>query len=163
VTIGPDQVGIARLPADFDRWDELLALILDAFAYMDGIIHPPSSARLLTPENLAAKAGSETVFLATAGEKLLGCVFVAEKPDHFYVGKLAVAPVAQGAGIGKRLLGAVEQFARECGKPILELQTRIELTGNQKAFGRLGFVETARTTHEGFDRPTSITMRKMLG
>jgi GNAT superfamily N-acetyltransferase len=162
VTIAPTQVSIVRLPADFDRWNELLALILEAFAYMDGIIDPPSSAHRLTPENLAAKADSETVFLATAGEVLLGCVFVAEKPDHFYVGKLAVAP-AQGAGIGKRLLGAVEQFARESGKPILELQTRVELSGNQKAFGRLGFVEAARTAHEGFDRPTSITMRKMLG
>jgi GNAT superfamily N-acetyltransferase len=163
VTIAPTQVSIALLPADFDRWNELLALILEAFAYMDGIIDPPSSAHRLTPENLAAKAGAETVFLATAGEELLGCVFVAEKPDHFYVGKLAVAPAAQGAGIGKRLLGAVEQFARESGKPILELQTRVELTGNQKAFGRLGFVEAARTAHEGFDRPTSITMRKVLG
>ncbi|MDH6230985.1 GNAT superfamily N-acetyltransferase [Mesorhizobium soli] len=163
MTVAPDQVGIARLPADFDRWNELLALILDAFAYMNGIIDPPSSAHQLTPENLAAKADSETVFLATAGEELLGCVFAAEKLNHFYVGKLAVAPAAQGAGIGKHLLGAVEQFARESGKPILELQTRIELTGNQMAFGKLGFVETSRTAHEGFDRPTSITMRKMLG
>ncbi|PSJ57967.1 GNAT family N-acetyltransferase [Mesorhizobium soli] len=130
---------------------------------MDGVIDPPSSAHRLTPENLAAKAGTETVFLATVGKALVGCVFVAESHDHFYVGKLAVAPTAQGAGVGKRLLGAVEQFARESGKPILELQTRIELIDNQKAFGRMGFVETARTVHEGFDRPTSITMRRVLG
>ena len=41
----------------------------------------------------------------------------------------------------------------------LELQTRIELTENQATFGRMGFVKTAETAHEGFDRPTSITMR----
>jgi len=155
-------ISIERLPAGFSRWDELLALILDAFAYMDGVIAPPSSALGLTPEKLAEKARAETVFLATEDMKLLGCVFVAEKVDHFYVGKLAVAPAAQGAGIGKRLLAAVERFARESGKPALELQTRIELTANQRAFGRLGFVETERTAHPGFDRPTAITMRKVL-
>ncbi|TIN07524.1 MAG: GNAT family N-acetyltransferase, partial [Mesorhizobium sp.] len=30
------------------------------------------------------------------------------------------------------------------------------------AFARLGFHETARTAHSGYDRPTSITMRKVL-
>ena len=38
----------------------------------------------------------------------------------------------------------------------------IELTGNQQLFAKLGFVETARTAHQGYDRPTSITMRKAL-
>ncbi|TIX14256.1 MAG: GNAT family N-acetyltransferase, partial [Mesorhizobium sp.] len=39
---------------------------------------------------------------------------------------------------------------------------RIELDGNHRAFVRLGFDETERTAHEGYDRPTSITMRKVL-
>jgi GNAT superfamily N-acetyltransferase len=162
VTISPDVIAVARMPADFSRWDELLALILDAFAYMNGVIDPPSSALKLTPANLAAKATEEAVFLATSGGHLLGCVFAAERPDHFYVGKLAVARGAQGAGVGKRLLGAVEKHARETGKPALELQTRVELTSNQRAFRKLGFAEIARTAHEGYDRPTSITMRKVL-
>lgn len=163
MTAANKAVSIERLPTGFDRWDELLALILDAFAYMNGVIDPPSSALTLTSENLAEKMRAETVFLATAGKELLGCVFVAEKADYFYVGKLAVAPTAQGAGIGKGLLAAVERFTRESGRSILELQTRIELTGNQRAFGRLGFVETARTAHPGFDRATAVTMRKVLG
>jgi len=162
MTEADNPISIERLPAGFDRWEELLALILGAFAYMNGVIDPPSSALRLTPENLAEKARAETVFLATAGKELLGCVFVAEKADHFYVGKLAVARAAQGAGIGKRLLAEVERFARDSGKPVLELQTRVELTANQRAFGRLGFVETERTAHAGFERPTAITMRKVL-
>ncbi|MEP9372063.1 GNAT family N-acetyltransferase [Mesorhizobium sp. KR1-2] len=162
MTISPDAIAIARMPPDFSRWDELLALILDAFAYMNGVIDPPSSALKLTPANLAAKTREEAVFLATSGEHLLGCVFAASQPDHFYVGKLAVARGAQGAGVGRRLLEAVERYARESGKPVLELQARIELTGNQHAFRKLGFAETARTAHAGYDRPTSITMRKVL-
>ena len=37
----------------------MLALVLGAFAYMDGVIDPPSSAHRLTPVSLAAKAEAE--------------------------------------------------------------------------------------------------------
>lgn len=155
-------VTIERIGAGFNRWAQLHELILKSFASMDGVIDPPSSALGLTLENLAEKAASEAGFVASRGERLVGCVFIAEKPDHFYLGKLAVAPDLQGTGIGKTLMQAAEAYAREHGKPVIELQTRVELTGNHAAFGRLGFRETGRTAHPGYDRPTSVTMRKVL-
>ena len=155
-------ISIAGLAADFDRWDDLLALIRRAFAYMDGAIDPPSSARLLTAEALGEKAKRETGFLAIENDRIVGCIFAQERVRDFYVGKLAVEPGLQGHGIGTRLMQAVEDLARERGKDAIELQTRIELTANHAAFARLGFRETERTAHEGYDRPTSITMRKVL-
>ncbi|MEO5756102.1 MAG: GNAT family N-acetyltransferase [Mesorhizobium sp.] len=155
-------VSVAQIPADFERWNEVLALIMRAFASMDGVIDPPSSAHLLTIDSLRAKARYETGFVALSGGKIVGCVFVLERPADLYVGKLAVDPYCQGQGIGKQLIRAVEDFARTRAKPVIELQTRIELTGNHAAFARLGFRETERTAHEGYDRPTSITMRKMI-
>jgi GNAT superfamily N-acetyltransferase len=155
-------VFIAQLPADFERWDELLALIMRAFAAMDGVIDPPSSAHLLNVENLKQKVGQETTFLALKDSRIVGCVFVLERTDDFYVGKLAVEPGFQGQGIGKQLMQAVEALARNRNKAAIELRTRIELTANHAAFARLGFRETERTAHEGYDRPTSITMRKVL-
>lgn len=155
-------VSIEPLPPYFDRWPELLDLVRRSFAYMDGMIDPPSSAWRLTVESLRTKSASERCFLATAGGELVGCVLIAERSDHFYVGKLAVEPGMQGRGIGRALVGAVEAMARAAGKPALELQTRVELSGNQAAFAKLGFRETARTAHAGYDRPTSITLRKAL-
>ncbi|TPI73911.1 GNAT family N-acetyltransferase [Mesorhizobium sp. B2-8-9] len=155
-------ISITGLPADFDRWDDLLALIRRAFAYMDGVIDPPSSAHLLTAEALAAKAKRETGFLAVENGRIVGCVFALERSRDFYVGKLAVEPRLQGQGVGTRLMRAVEDLARERGMDAIELQTRIELTANHAAFARLGFRETERTAHAGYDRPTSITMRKVL-
>ena len=155
-------VFIMQLPADFERWDEVLVLIMRAFASMDGVIDPPSSAHLLNVENLKQKAGQETVFLALKDGGIVGCVFVLERTEDFYVGKLAVEPGFQGQGIGKQLMQAVEALARSRSKAAIELQTRIELTANHAAFARLGFRETERTAHEGYDRPTSITMRKVL-
>ncbi|TGT72193.1 MULTISPECIES: GNAT family N-acetyltransferase [unclassified Mesorhizobium] len=155
-------ISIVGLQADFDRWGDLLALIRRAFAYMDGVIDPPSSAHLLSADSLAEKAKKETGFLAVENDRIVGCVFALERARDFYVGKLAVEPEFQGQGVGARLMQAVEDLARERDKDAIELQTRIELTANHAAFARLGFRETGRTAHEGYDRPTSITMRKVL-
>lgn len=160
--IGSAGPAISRLDAGFECWDELLQLILRSFASMDGVIDPPSSAHRLTVGSLREKAGVETGFIATVDGRLVGCVFARERETDFYVGKLAVDPGLQGQGIGKRLMQAVEALARERGKPALELEARIELTGNHAAFARLGFRETARTAHPGYARATSITMRKLI-
>jgi hypothetical protein len=37
---------------------------------------------------------------------------------------------------------------------------RVELTETHATFRALGFTETGRTAHPGFDRPTSITFRR---
>ncbi|MBB6469673.1 GNAT superfamily N-acetyltransferase [Aminobacter lissarensis] len=156
------QLTVHRLPRDFERWDKLLGLIMRAFAYMGGIIDPPSSAHRLTPANLREKAKDEVCFIATVNGRLTGCIFMAERADIFYVGKLAVDDSVRGMGIGRALMQAAERHAIEQGKPILELQTRIELAANHATFARLGFFEFERTAHDGFDRPTSITFRKSL-
>jgi ribosomal protein S18 acetylase RimI-like enzyme len=156
------ELSIVPLPENFDHWEELLALILSSFGYMNGVINPPSSALLLTPEKLKRKAADETGFLAFVDSRMAGCVFLAEKDDHFYLGKLAVDPASQGRGIGRRLVEAAEAFVGMTAKPVIELQVRVELTGNQATFARLGFRETGRTAHAGFHRPTSVTMRKEL-
>lgn len=155
-------IAVIKLPIDFTRWDDLLALILRAFAYMDGVIDPPSSAHRLTADSLREKAGRETGFLAMRNDEIVGCIFAAEHDGHLYVGKLAVEPELQGKRIGRRLMETVEVLANAAGKPVLELQARIELTDNQAAFRRMGFIETERSAHAGYDRPTSVTMRKML-
>lgn len=110
-------VSVAQLPADFERWDEVLALIMRAFAAMDGVIDPPSSAHRLTVENLRDKARQETGFAALNDGRIVGCVFVLERANDFYVGKLAVEPDFQGQGIARRLMQAVEDLARDRGKP----------------------------------------------
>ena len=94
--------------------------------------------------------------------EIVGCAFLAEQADHLYLGKLAVAPAWQGKGVGALLMRAAEEHALRSGKPVIELQTRVELTGNQLLFTKFGFAEVGRSVHAGFARPTSVTMRKEL-
>lgn len=155
-------VTISRIDKSFHRYEELLALIMGSFAYMDGVIDPPSSAHRLTVDSLKDKARDEIGMIAEVDGRLLGCAFLRPEPDFLYVGKLAVSPEAQGSGIGSRFLTEAEAIARDLGKPSLRLETRIELTGNHRRFGAWGFVRTAEKSHAGYDRITFIEMQKHL-
>ncbi|WP_416796631.1 GNAT family N-acetyltransferase [Ciceribacter azotifigens] len=156
-------IKIARVDDSFERYDELLKVILSAFAYMEGVIDPPSSATRLTPQILQEKSGSEMAYVAFEDKRIVGCIFLrAEPPETLYVGKLAVLPSMQGRGVGANLLRLAEEVARAEGLHTLRLEVRVELTRNQSYFAASGFVKTAENRHPGFDRTTSFEMRKML-
>ncbi len=140
---------------------EILALIREGFAYMEGRIDPPSSMHSLTLEALQDHRRIGEIW--SLGPPLSACVFLTPKPDALYIGKLCVAAQARGRGLARHLIGLAENRARTLRLPGLELQTRVELTGNQATFAALGFTETARTAHPGYDRPTSITLRRPVG
>ncbi len=153
------KVSVHRAPADFADWDAVRALIQGAFAYMDGRIDPPSSARLLSRESMAADAAAGALLLAKAAGELVGCLFLRPMDDALYLGKLAVRPGLNGSGIGRALVDAARDEAVKRDLGTLELSVRIELTENHAAFAHMGFVKTAETAHPGYDRPTSLTMR----
>lgn len=57
-----------------------------------------------------------TVLLKCTGPAgLLGCVYLHKQADQLYLGMLTVAPEAQAQGIGRQLLQASEQRARQLG------------------------------------------------
>jgi ribosomal protein S18 acetylase RimI-like enzyme len=45
--------------------------------------------------------------------QLIGCVYLEKKNDRLYLGMLTVSPDAQAGGIGKQLMAAAEQLARD--------------------------------------------------
>lgn len=149
-----------RVAPDAACLTDLLALIRESFAYMDDRIDPPSSMHRLTVEDLSRNAAEGEIW--AIGTPPLACVILTDKPDALYLGKMAVSKAARGQGLARALVDMAEARARERGLPVLELQTRVELVENHATFARLGFVETGRTAHAGYDRPTSITMRKVL-
>ncbi len=141
----------------------MLALLREAFAFMDGRIDPPSSLRDLTPEVLSAQAeGGEIWIIDETDVGIAACIVLTPKTDALYLGKLAVAAAFRGRGLARRLIEVAEERARERGLPALELQTRVELVENQAAFLAMGFQEVGRTAHPGFDRATSITYRRAV-
>jgi ribosomal protein S18 acetylase RimI-like enzyme len=139
-------------------WSAILSLIRTEFAYMEPRIDPPSSMHALTADTIADQARTGEVW--AIGTPPVACVFLTPKPQAVYIGKLAVDRLHRGQGLARALIDLAETRARALHLPALELQTRVELTENHAAFRALGFHETARTAHPGYDRPTSITFRR---
>ncbi len=152
-------LSISAKTSDFGDWSGLLTLLKSSYAYMDGRIDPASSLRHLDARGLEEKSRDELLILAKVGELLVGCCFLKPDGDHLYVGKVAVSPAHQGQGIARALFDHVIARAKQEGWNGLELQTRIELIENHTAFAAMGFCKTGESSHEGYDRPTSITMR----
>lgn len=149
-------------PKGFTDWQGLYKLLHDSFAYMQGIIDPPSSLYKLTADNLRRKANLEALLLVFDNQKLIACGFFDTRDDVIYIGKIAVAKTHQGRGIANNIFNIAEIFALDNDKKYLELETRIELTSNHLAFGKMGFITTAHNSHVGYNRVTSITMQRAI-
>lgn len=143
-----------RLAPDDPALPAVLDQIREAFAYMDGVVDPPSSIHRLTLDDL--RKGD----VWALGDPPVAAMMLTVKGDALYLGKLAVAAAHRGQGLSRRMVEAAVARAAALGLPAVELQTRVELTANQAAFTAMGFAETARTAHPGYDRPTSITYRR---
>lgn len=66
-----------------------------------------------TVSSLIKKPGA--VFLKFLDDEgsLKGCVFLQKKEDRLYLGMFSISPSAQGKGIGRKLLTAADDYAKE--------------------------------------------------
>jgi len=154
---------ISVRPATLEDAAHLAKTIAAAFEQYRGKLVPESGAFAETEDNIAEqmKAGAGALVAERNGQ-VLACVMTEMQEGDLYFGRLAVLPQARGLGLAKRLIYAVEEDARRRGLPGVRLGVRVVLTDNQRLFSSLGYVETSREPHPGFDYPTSINMRKSL-
>ena len=65
---------------------------------------------------------------------------------------VAVAPEAQGSGLGRTMLQFAEHSARMAGYRHIKLYTNEAMTENVALYSRLGYVETHRVEEKGLKR-----------
>ncbi len=153
---------VLRLATTHDA-TSIAATIAASFAQYRGKLVPESGAFRETTEGIAAEmAKGASAIVAERNGEVLGCVLMEEMEGDLYFGRLSVLPSARGQGLARRLIEAVEAEALRRGLAGIRLGVRIVLTDNQRLFASLGYRETSREAHPGFDRPTSINMRKPL-
>jgi ribosomal protein S18 acetylase RimI-like enzyme len=146
----------------FDRDDQLLRLILEAFEYQRGCVDPPSSAFAETVDSLAVRRQAEWLVVAeeATSNELAGCVFAELKPGECYLSRIAVAKTFRHRGLSSRMIEQASAIAREAGRAWLTLNVRLSLDDNQVIFRRLGFEVYASRSHPGFSEPTYHRMRR---
>ena len=125
-----------------------------------------------------ARFASGQGFVLDDGGTLLGCVVVAGpfdlqrhpgalrspwylRRDVAHLHQLAVDPARQGRGLGDRLIGACEAWAREQGFRAIALDTAEPAHHLRRRYARLGYAEVDRTQWDG-KRYASLILVKPL-
>jgi N-acetylglutamate synthase-like GNAT family acetyltransferase len=137
---------------------------MKAFAYIERRTKPLRSANCLTKKDMVALAELGVVLLAENNSGLVGCVFLNPKTDVMYLGNLAVDPSRQGDGIMPRLFAVSVEVAKAHWYVEMEVpaQAHVALLENHVTLVAMGFRETGRIAHDGYDQPILVTLRCRL-
>ena len=93
------------------------------------------------PEGGILAAGGYILMAERDGRSVGCCALIREAADLFELAKMAVAPEAQGQGIGVLLGRAAIERARRAGAKRVELQTNSALAPALHVYRKLGFVD----------------------
>ena len=135
---------------------EIAALVDRAYAgYIERMGRKPGP---MLDDYAALVAGGLVRVLSRDG-CICGVLVLIEKDDHLLLDNVAVAPEAQGLGLGRRLIEAAEDAAKTLGYATVRLYTHETMVENVALYEHLGFAVTHRAKERGFDR---IYMSKTL-
>lgn len=98
----------------------------------------PWSAALFWSE--LAQLDTRHYLVARSGDAVVGYAGLCDYPDTAFVQTLAVAPAAQGQGLGSRLLGALLDEASRRRHRTVSLEVRADNLTAQRLYDRHGFV-----------------------
>ena len=138
-------------PVRPDEYEEAGAVT--AAAYHEFVTSPAQwNGYLARLADIGARADRTLVLIARDGDRILGTVTVEtgdrvpgsrDRPplddDEVHVRMLAVAPDAQGRGIGRALMDAVVAEARRLGRSRITLDTTDAMVGAQHLYESMGF------------------------
>ncbi|MBJ7537449.1 GNAT family N-acetyltransferase [Marinomonas transparens] len=112
-------------------------------------------------ENYAQVLEEKSVFVALEEgiKDVLGVLVLAQTPEGFLLDNIAVAPKAQGRGVGKRLLALAEQQALAAGFTSIYLYTNVKMQENRDLYQRMGYQEYDLRNEQGLSR---VYLRKSL-
>jgi len=95
----------------------------------------------LMPDEAQAYFAKGRFLLAEENNALAGVVYVELRGDRSYLGLLSVDPTLQKSGLGRRLMAAAEEFAREMGSHCMDLTVVNLRTELLPFYRKLGYTE----------------------
>ena len=100
------------------------------------------------------------VWLAEDTGGLRGVLILEPRADDLLLWSVAVSPGRQGAGLGRSLLAATEDRARQLGRSVIRLYTGTVLTERVAWYGRHGYV--VERVEEKSDRSVTHMVKHLL-
>ncbi len=140
-----------------DEYAPLGTLTIAAYETLyDGPVSPGYAAELV---DVARRAAESTVLVAVAGGEIVGGVNYTSGPGTYWsavddedeagIRMLAVAPGAQGRGVGSALVGACVARATEEKRARVSLHTMEPMTTAHRIYERAGFKRAPDRDWEG--------------
>jgi N-acetylglutamate synthase-like GNAT family acetyltransferase len=123
----------------------------------------------LDATELESRFKSGTFLVGEYEGRMTGCVFVRLEAERAYFGLLSVDPLRQKTGVGRRLVAAAEEFARELGARYMDLTVVNLRTELPSIYAKLGYKVTGEMPFppEGIHKLSQpvhlICMSKELG
>ena len=103
--------------------------------------------------------GGGDVWVVEVDGEIAGLMILESKPDHLFIGNVAVAPKYQGYRLGSRLMAHAEAEARRREFEEMRLFTNEAMHENLAIYRRLGWSEYDRAEQHGLRR---VFMRRRL-
>lgn len=139
------------------------SLLLAAFEpYRSGYTSDAFEYTTPTAEVIEPRFAEGPIWLAVDGDDAIGTVSGLAEDERFYVRSMAVKPLAQGRGVGQRLLDTLEKYAREQGFSKLYLYTTFVLPAARPLYEKNGFYVVRETPAEEWFGVGGIEMEKIL-
>lgn len=110
-------------------------------------------------DDYAALIRQERVHVLACDSQVQGLLVLVPEAETMLLDNVAIAPEAQGHGLGRALLQAAEVIARDTGHARIRLYTNEAMVENITLYARYGYVETRRAEEKGLHR---VYMEKSL-
>ena len=111
-------------------------------------------------DNYASLIRDGRVHVVERDGAVAGLLVLIPERKTLLLDNVAIAPAAQGTGLGRKLLEFAERAARDSGYRSIRLYTHEAMTENIGLYSRIGYVETHRGEENGLRR---VYMTKILG
>jgi len=148
-------------PATDADADGVIALIARVYAEYEGCVLDVDREE---PDLRAPASRFDRFWVVEAAGAVAGCGACAVRPGFLEMKKVYLDATLRGQGWGRRLIGCIEERARELGLPRVELWSDTRFVTAHAVYARLGYERTGRTRDlHDLSRSTEYHFVKALG
>jgi GNAT superfamily N-acetyltransferase len=156
---GPESAskGLSIRVAQPNDVPELVRLINAAFV----VEQPFIEGERIDPEGVRGYMQKGEFLVAEDSAGFAGCVYVELRAERGYLGLLGVAPARQGAGLGRKLMDAAEDYFCAEGCRAIDLRIISPRTPLPAFYAHLGYAQTG-TAPFAVDVPVKVPCHYIL-
>ncbi len=114
------------------------------------------------PDKVRTRFAEGPIWIAEVDGRAVGTVSLTTEPEGLYIRSMAVRPDAQGAGIGHKLLDALNEYVSASDVKRVFLYTTYFVPGAKEMYEKHGFKRVRDTTADEWYGTPGLEMDKII-